>query len=277
MSRQGTLFATATRYALLEHARNRFATLLAAVYVPLGIVLVFLTVRQDRVTFVLQATGRRLAPHGNEVTVVTTALSSVSLITGFAMFAATLSGSAFDRRLALAGYPRVHLALAKIAALVVAAVVVTVYATGVICALWPPRQVPQLAAALLCCALTYGALGVALGSLLRKEVEGMFVIALTSTVDMALQNPVASSGANSPVIRCLPSYGGLQSAMAASFSTTALPWYLVLQLCWFGAMTLVCLYVFHRRTRSALRAGNGSGDGARTGSRHRDVGKRRRR
>lgn len=261
MNRHGALLATATRYALLEHARNRFATLLAAIYVPLGIVLVFLTVRHDRVTFVLQATGRRLAPHGNEVTVVTTAMSSVSLITGFAMFAATLSGSAFDRRLAMAGYPRAQLALAKIAALVVVAAMVTVYATTVIRILWPPRQIPQLAAGLLCVALTYGALGVALGSLLRKEVEGMFVIALTSTVDMALQNPVASSGANSPVIRVLPSYGGLQSAMAASFSTTALPWYLVLQLCWFGAMTLLCLYVFHRRTRSTLRAGTGTGTG----------------
>lgn len=266
MSRHPGLFGTATRYALLEHARNRFATFLVAVYVPVIIVLVWVTVRAAPVTFVLQATGRRLSPHGNQLTAVMVSLNAVTIITGFMMFAVTFAGGPFDRRLAMAGYPRYHLVLAKLTALLVSALTVSVYATAVDCALWKPRQPLMLAVALLCAGLTYGALGVALGSLLRKEVEGMFAVALTSVIDMAMQNPLYTSGSSSPVIRFLPSYGAFQTAAAGSFSATELPGHLLLQLSWFTAVALVGLLAFHRRTRNTL-----PGAAAFAGSRHRDA------
>ncbi|MEV4926615.1 ABC transporter permease [Streptomyces roseoverticillatus] len=252
-ARHWSLFTTATHYALIEHARNRFATFLAALLVPAVIVLVYVTVRESPVPFVLQSTGRRLSPQGNELTAVTAAVNSVTLITGFMMFGATLLSGDFDRRLAMAGYPRTHLALAKLAALMAAALAVTAYTTGILCTLWTPRQPLQLAAGLLCGGLTYGALGVAFGSLLRKEVEGMFAIALTSVIDTALQNPVSSSDANGSVIHSLPSYGAVQAAVAGSFSEERLPEYLALQLAWFTTAALVSLVAFHRRTRNALR------------------------
>jgi hypothetical protein len=90
------------------------------------------------------------------------------------------------------------------------------------------------------------------GTLLRREVEGMFAIAMISCFDMVVQNPIASIGADSDFVRWLPSYGAMQASTAAGFSdTTPLPG-LAVQLAWFAASVLVGLVTFHLRTRSAL-------------------------
>jgi hypothetical protein len=69
-----------------------------------------------------------LSPAGNEITQITGVINTVTLITGFMMFAATFSGGRFDRRLVMADYPRVHLVLAKAASLALASVGVAAYA-----------------------------------------------------------------------------------------------------------------------------------------------------
>ena len=247
------LFVIATRYGLIEHARNRFAMLLVAVFLPILITLVRVAVTDIQVPFRLRDTGLVLRANGNELAQISGALMAVSLIIGFMMFAATFSSGAFDRRLSMAGYPRVALGLAKIACLVVASVVVCAYATAVICCYWSPRQPVLLAAALFCAAMTYGALGVALGALLRREVEGMFAIAMISCFDMAVQNPIASIGADSDFVRWLPSYGAMQASTAAGFSDTTLFAGFAMQLAWFTASAFVGLVAFHLRTRSSLR------------------------
>ncbi|MGW5753118.1 hypothetical protein [Nocardia rhamnosiphila] len=246
------LFLIATRYGLVEHARNRFAMVLVAVFVPVLITLVRVAVTDIEVPFRLRDTGLVLRADGNELAQISGALTAVSLIIGFMMFAATFSSGAFDRRLSMAGFPRVALALAKIACLVVASLGVCAYATAVICCYWSPQRPVQLAAALFCAAMTYGALGVALGALLRREVEGMFAIAMISCFDMAVQNPIASSGADSEFVRWLPSYGAMQASTAAGFSDTTPVAGFAVQLAWFTASAFAGLVAFHLRTRSSL-------------------------
>ncbi|MFF3752480.1 ABC transporter permease [Streptomyces sp. NPDC002018] len=252
MRRRMRLFGIATRYGLVEHTRNRFAMLLVAVFLPVWVILSGWTVPEDPVRFRVQSTGRLLTAGGDRLTQITGALNAVTLIIGFMMFAATFSNGAFDRRLSMAGFPRVPLGLAKVACLVIASVVVCSYATAVICCFWSPRQPVLLGTALFCTAMTYGALGVALGTLLRREVEGMFAIVMISVVDLALQNPLASSGADSDMVRWLPSYGAMQAATAAGFSTSVSAVDFAVQLAWFAVSALVGLLAFHRRTRSAL-------------------------
>ncbi|WP_433623661.1 hypothetical protein [Nocardia sp. CA-120079] len=253
MSNGIRLFLIATRYGLIEHARNRFAMVLVTAFVPILITLARVAITDIEVPFRLRDTGLVLHANGNQLAQLSAAIMGVTLIIGFMMFAATFSSGAFDRRLSMAGYPRVALGLAKIACLVVAALVVCAYATAIICCYWSPRQPVLLAAALFGAAMTYGALGVALGALLRREVEGMFAIAMISCFDMAVQNPIASAGADSELVRWLPSYGAMQASTAAGFSdTTPLAGFAV-QLAWFTASTLVGLLAFHLRTRSTLQ------------------------
>ncbi|WP_156756114.1 ABC transporter permease [Actinokineospora pegani] len=245
-------FTTATRFALIEHSRNRFALVLVALFIPLWTSLAYLAMPDTPAHMRLRATGETLAVRGNELTEISGALNAVTLITGFMMFAATFSGSRFDHRLAMAGYPRTHLVLAKVTALALVSAVVAAYATAVTCLAWTPRQPLLLAAALFCAGLTYGALGVGFGSVLRREVEGMFAIVMTSIIDLALQNPILSSGADNPIISYLPTYGAMQAATAAGFSASPVPAYLGIQLTWFAVAALIALVSFHRSTRSTL-------------------------
>ncbi|WP_053666039.1 hypothetical protein [Streptomyces sp. MMG1121] len=252
MKRHLTFFSTASRYELVVHASNRFAMFLVAAYVPIWSAVVHLVIPSAPVHFRLRATGRILTPAGNELTQITGAINAVTLITGFMMFAATFASGRFDRRLALAGYPRTHLVLAKTSALAVASVVIAAYATAIAYLFWTPQQPLLLAAALFCAAMTYGALGVVFGALLHREVEGMFALVMTSVLDIALQNPIVSAGANSQAIAYLPSYGAVQAATAAGFTGTPLLSCLTLQLAWFTGAALLGLLAFHRRTRNTL-------------------------
>lgn len=262
MKRHLTLFAIAARYDLIEHARNRFAMFLVVLFVPTWITLAFAVVPDEPTPFRLRGTGRLLTPAGNELTQLTGAINAVTLITGFMMFAATFTGGRFDHRLAMAGYPRTHLALAKITSLALASAAVAGYATAVTCMAWTPRQPFWLAVALFGDAMTYGALGVVFGSLLRREVEGMFAMVMTSVIDVALQNPLANSGTGSPFVRLLPSWGTMQAATGAGFSTQPVSGHLGRQLLWFTVAALLGLLTFHRSTRNAL-----GGRGARRSSR----------
>ncbi|MFE2051592.1 ABC transporter permease [Streptomyces sp. NPDC059459] len=247
-------FALATGFALTEHGRNRFAMVLVILFVPLWTTLAYLAMPDTPAHMRLHATGETLAPHGNELTEISGALNAVTLITGFMMFAATFSGNRFDRRLAMAGYPRAHLLLAKVTALALISAAVAAYATTVTCLAWTPRQPLLLAAALFTAGLTYGAIGVGFGSVLRREVEGMFAIVMTSIIDLALQNPITSSGADTPLMRYLPSYGAMQASTTAGFSTTPVPRYLAIEFAWFTGAALIALLGFCGSTRSTLPA-----------------------
>ncbi|MEY7975854.1 ABC transporter permease [Streptomyces pilosus] len=252
MRRHLHLFVTAARFDLLEHARNRFAMVLVALFIPSWISLAYAVIPSRPVAFRLRATGQLLAPAGNQITQITGAINAVTLITGFMMFAVTFNGGRFDRRLAMAGYPRIHLVLAKTTSLALASGTIAVYATAVACTAWSPREPVQLAAALFWGAMTYGALGVVFGSLLRREVEGMFALVMTSLVDVGLQSPLASGGTGSAAVHFLPTYGTMQAATAAGFTHTPLTGDLAVQIGWFTGAALLGLLVFHRRTKDAL-------------------------
>ncbi|MFF5477978.1 ABC transporter permease [Streptomyces sp. NPDC012935] len=252
------LFVTATRYALVEHALNRFALVLVALFLPVWTSLTYLAIPDAPARVHLQAAGRWVAPPGNELTAVSGALNAVTLITGFLMFAATFGGKGFDRRLAMAGYPRTHLAIAKFAALTLASAAVAAYAAVVTCLTWTPRQPLLLAAALFCAAMTYGVLGVGLASVLHREVEGMFAIVMTSIIDLALQNPVMSSGANDSVVRYLPSYGAVQAATAAGFADVVPLRDLAIQIGWFTGAAFIGLIAFRHGTPPGRAPAEGS-------------------
>ncbi|AQS65720.1 hypothetical protein [Streptomyces pactum] len=252
MNRHLALLATATRYNLVEHVRNRFAMLLVVLYIPTWVTLCYLNIPDEPMPYRLRDTGRVLSLPGNELTQLSGAINAVTLITGFMMFAATFAGGRFDRRLAMAGYPRTHLAVAKIISLTLASATVAAYATAVMWPAWHARRPVLLATALFGDAMTYGTLGVIFGSVFRREVEGMFAMLMTSVIDIALQSPLANSGVDSTFVRFLPSWGAMQAAVAAGYSDDSVFVYGTVQLAWFTTTAVLALLAFHHRTRNAL-------------------------
>ncbi len=252
MRRHVRLWATATRYALTEQGRNRFAMVLVACCIPLWITVSHAIMNPKVVSFRLRSTGQTVAAAGNEITQIVGALNSVTLIAGFMMFAASYSSTGFDRRLALAGFPRAHLVLAKLTVLVLVSAALTAYATALLASYWPARQPVLLGVGVFAAAITYGTFGVVFGFVLRREVEGMVAIAVTSVMDISLLHPMSSLGGAGALTGRLPSYGAVQASFAAGYSSDPAWSCLLPQLAWCSAAAAVSLYAFHRRTRSTL-------------------------
>jgi hypothetical protein len=246
-------YLTATRYGLLELARNRLALGLLLLFVPIWFALFGAVINGDPVPFKFNPTGELLQANGHNMVVLTAGFNALTLIVGFLMFSATRKGAAFDRRLVLCGYAKPVLMLAKLTALVVAAAFVALYTSLVLFAFWQPRALPLVWAGYMLAALAYGGLGLLLGVLMRSELAGFFLIIMVSLLDTTFQSPVENPVANARWLKAFPAYGPMQIAVAGGFTSVA-PWTLwrelLFSLAWSAGFALVGLLIFWWRTHA---------------------------
>jgi ABC-2 type transport system permease protein len=247
-------FLTALRFALRNQARNRLAGLLLVLFVPVWYLLMAALAGHQPLSFRLFATGQVLAVDARSLTLISAGLNALTLITGFAVFAAIRRTLAFDQRLVFAGYRQATLIAAKTSAIAVA---VAGYTAAVLLAFWRPGLAGWLAivAAFAVIALTYGALGLLLGVLVKGDLEGFFLIIMGSLMDTFLQNPLGNPIANKPILEWFPSFGPMQFAAGGAYAHTALWGHLLLGLAWTAAFTAIGLVIFRIRTRSRRHPG----------------------
>lgn len=250
MRRWWSCFVTALWFALVEQARNRLALLIVVLFVPLWTTLAFEVVAKAPLRFFVRPVGRAVVMDANVLTQVTGALQALALVVGFMMFVSTARSALFDRRLVQAGYPRSCLGLAKLTALVLVAATVAVYATAWMHLFWRPAQPVVFAAGMFTGALVYGGIGIVLAAVLRSELAGMFLAIMISSIDLLLQNPLINPNADSAVVRFLPAYGAVQSAVAAG-GLHVVPWSsLLLGVGWGLGAAAMGMAAFAVRTRT---------------------------
>ena len=105
---------TAIRLSLAAQVRNRFAWILLVAFIPAWYLLTSSMFAHTGVEFRLQSTGATLVVDGHNLTLITAGLNSITLITGFVVFAAVRRSRLFDRRLVLSGYRPAALITANI-------------------------------------------------------------------------------------------------------------------------------------------------------------------
>jgi ABC-2 type transport system permease protein len=243
-------FRTALRFLLSEYVRNRTALLLLAVFVPIWYGFMAALISHGHIAFRLWATAHFLSVDGQALSLTTAGMNALTLITGFLVFSATKRGMTFDRRLALGGYPHRTLVSAKLAAMAMASLAISVYAALVLLVFWHTQiTFPILILGFFAGALTYAGLGFLLGVLVRGELEGFFIVIMVSLVDTLLQNPLGNPAANKDLLAYFPSFGATQVAVAGGF-THLMPWtYFGIGLIWPAALSAIGATVFWWRTR----------------------------
>jgi hypothetical protein len=248
-------FPTAWRFALRNQARNRLAGLLLVAFVPVWYLLMLVIAGHRPLSFRLYATGRVLTVDAGHLTLISAGLNSLTIIVGFAVFAAIRKTLAFDQRLVFAGYRHATLIAAKTLAIAMVAAVVALYTAAVLLAFWRPGPAEWAAilAGFAVMALTYGALGLLLGVLVRGDLEGFFLIIMGGLMDTFLQNPLGNPLANKPVLAWFPSFGPMQFAVGGSFGHAYLWGHLALGLAWAAAFAAGGLVIFRIRTRGLTR------------------------
>jgi ABC-2 type transport system permease protein len=189
-----------------NQTRNRLAGLLLVLFVPVWYLLMAALAGHQTLSFKLFATGQVLTVDARSLTLITAGLNALTLITGFAVFAAIRRTLAFDQRLVFAGYRQPTLIAAKTSAIAIVAAAVAGYTAAVLLAFWRPGLAGWLAilAAFTVIALTYGALGLLLGVLVKGDLEGFFLIIMGSLMDTFLQNPLGNPIANKPILEWFP-------------------------------------------------------------------------
>jgi ABC-2 type transport system permease protein len=253
-------FPTALAFALRNQARNRFAWLLLAGFVPAWYALMAALISHDPLDFRLFSTGAILRVDGRELGLVTAGMNSLTLIVGFAIFAAIRRALPLDRRLVFAGYRQSLLVAAKSLAVVVVGAAVALYASLVLLAFWRPSPAGWAAvlAAFALMAIEYGAFGLLLGVLVKGDLEGFFLIIMGGLTDTFLQNPVGNPVANKPLLQYFPSFGPMQFASGGAFDHAWLWSDLALGCAWAVGFAAIGLVVFQLRTRSRRGAAAGS-------------------
>jgi ABC-2 type transport system permease protein len=249
-------FPVAWRFALRNQSRNRLAWLLLVAFVPSWYLLMAAITGHTPLTVKLYATGRVLTVDGGHLTLITAGLNAVTIIVGFAVFAAIRRTLAFDKRLVFTGYRQATLIAAKTGAIAIVAAAVAAYTCLVLLAFWRPGLAGWLAilAAFTVIALGYGALGLLLGVLVRTDLEGFFLIIMGGLMDTFLQNPLGNPLAGKPVLQWFPSFGPTQFAVGGSLGRTALWGHLALGLAWPAAFAATGLIIFWIRTRTRVHA-----------------------
>ena len=245
-------FPTAWRFALRNQARNRLAAMLLVAFVPVWYLLMQAIAGHTPLTFRLYATGQILTVDSGHLTLISAGLNSITMITGFAIFAAIRRTLAFDKRLVFAGYRQATLIAAKTCAIAVIAAAVALYTAVVLLAFWRPGAGGWLAiwAGFTVMALTYGAFGLLLGVLVKGDLEGFFLIVMGGLMDTFLQNPLGNPLANKPILEWFPSFGPMQFAVGGAFAHQALWGHLALGLAWATAFAAGGLVIFQIRTRN---------------------------
>jgi ABC-2 type transport system permease protein len=240
----------AIAFEVAQHARNRLALLLVVFFIPGWLMVVHGVLPARTLDFHSAVVDGAVTVAADQLALISAAINAVTLIVGFMMFTAVRRSNDFDQRLVLAGYSRPCLLLAKLAALFLLAAGVSAYATLAMTFFCDPHSVPALGLSLFSSGLTYGGLGIVLGLAFSTELAGMFVIIMTSLVDVMVQNPVINPADGTGVLRYLPTYGAMQSGVAATFTDRGSVGHLLLGPLWFLAFALLALAAFHRRTRN---------------------------
>jgi hypothetical protein len=244
-------FPTALGFALRNQARNRLAWMLLAGFVPAWYALMVALIGHEPLVYRLFSSGAMLRVDGRALGVISAGLNSLTLIVGFAVFAAVRRALPLDRRLVFAGYRQSRLIAAKALATTIVAGAIALYASLVLLAFWRPGFAGWIAVlgGFAVMSVEYGALGLLLGVLVKGDLEGFFLIIMGGLTDTFLQNPVGNPVANDPLLQYFPSFGPMQFASGGAFGGTWLIGELLLGLAWAAAFALLALAVFRVRTR----------------------------
>ena len=233
-------FPTAWRFALRNQTRNRLAGLLLVLFVPAWYLLMAALAGHQTLSFRLFATGQVLTVDARSLTLITAGLNSLTLITGFAVFAAIRRTLAFDQRLVFAGYRQPTLIAAKTLAIAIVAAAVAALHRGRAAGVLAPGP---------------GGLAGHPGRLRRHRPRlrrprpaarrpgqgrpGRLLPDHHGLADGHLPAEPARQPASptSPILEWFPSFGPMQFAAGGAFGHTALWGHLLLGLAWAAAFT----------------------------------------
>jgi hypothetical protein len=244
--------AASAGLAALDLARNRMALALLVAAPAVLFAVVYVTTGERDIAFQLSTAGPEpVTGSERQLSLLFIALTAISGVSAFLAFLLVMAPLATDRRLVFEGYRPAELLLAKLLVMAGVAVLVAAYVRLLLPLFAAPPRTGGLFPGLLLGSLVYAALGLALGALVRRELEGMLVILLLVNIDAGwLQNPVFYAHAHQQhLIRLLPAHYPGQVVMASAFSDAAIGRAILLSAAVVAGVVIVAGMLYAARVR----------------------------
>ncbi|WP_033314374.1 ABC transporter permease [Streptomyces iakyrus] len=244
--------ATALRMGLREAGRNRVLWALLIAVPTVFILLAAVTTPEEYQSMLLPENGRRVAvrfwfPDAHPGFMAPVSIASLAALVGLFTVLQARSG---DQRLVLAGLRARSLLVARLSVVALGALIATAASVAVTAALFDARQWGLYLVANLLLGLTYGLIGVLIGSFVGR-VGGVFIAFLVPFLDLGIEQSPMLNSEVSGLGRALPGYGASRvlydAALTASFDETG-P--LLIALAWLAGLTFTAALLFRRAVRT---------------------------
>ncbi|WP_052862878.1 ABC transporter permease [Streptomyces niger] len=245
---------TGVRMGLREVGRNRVLWALLVAVPTVFVLLTVPTTPKHYQTLALPEAGRTITvrfwfPDTHPGFMAPTAIASLAALVG--LFT-VLDARSADRRLALAGFRPGPLLASRLATIAFSALLTTAVSLAVTAAVFDARQWGLYIAANTLIALTYGLIGVLIGSLLGR-VGGVFIAFLIPFLDLGIEQSPMLNPELSALAHATPGYGASRvlydAALTPSFDETG-P--LLIAFAWLGGLLLAAVVLF-RHTAAPSR------------------------
>jgi hypothetical protein len=186
-----------------------------------------------------------------QISLVFFSVTSTGFLVSFLALNLVQIDSNVNRRLVICGYHPFELLVSNLLALLLVILFIAVYIAVLINLFFTVLHLPLFIFGLVLIGFVYGCYGLAIGSLVKGKLEGVFFIVLLANIDAGwLQNPMYYAEAqNNMIIRYLPAYYPSQSAIIAAFTD-----YSGVNACFFSILygsgfLILSLLVFYNKMR----------------------------
>lgn len=148
------------------------------------------------------------------------AVASVGFLVSFLALNLIQKNKRTVRRLILCGYSPAEILIAKLMALLIATVLISIYVGVLTNYLFEVAHLYGFMLGLVSIGFVYGCYGLLTGSVIQGELEGILIVVLLVNIDVGwLQNPLFYEGAqNQEIIRYLPAFFPSQASMISAFT-----------------------------------------------------------
>ena len=155
-----------------------------------------------------------------QISLIFFSVTSTGFLVSFLALNLIQINSHVNRRLVICGYHPFELLISNLLCLLMVILLIAIYIGLLINAFFPVKHLTIYIFGLTLIGFVYGCYGLAIGSLIKGKLEGVFLIVLLANIDSGwLQNPMYYADAqNNLIIRYLPAYFPSQSTIIAAFT-----------------------------------------------------------
>lgn len=236
-----------------ETRRSRIALILFFVIPTVFYAVIFLTTSHRPITFHLASVSLETfvtVSQRNEA-LVFIGLAASGVLTSFLALYLTQKHTEVNRRLILCGYRTTELLASKFLALLTMIALIGCYVGAMTPLFFRPQRFVLVLLGFVMAGYVYGAYGMLVGAIFRRELEGILFIVLLANLDIGwLQNPIYYADAqNKAIIRHLPAYFPSQLSMVSAFTNHSVLRPLLGSLLYGTVLLAAALFLYSRRMR----------------------------